>query len=155
MTWSATESGARSMRSASIAGLSLMVAGIAGLYFVHALFSRSPLVITIQAGAVALVLWARLTFGLRSFHAAANPSAGGLVTTGPYRHIRHQIYTAACAYGWAGILAGRSMPAVVCGVVLVAGAIMRMLAEERLLVERYPEYRQYASGTKRMVPYVF
>lgn len=155
MTGSTTGSGERAMRSVSIAGLLLMVAGIAGLFYVHALFSRSPLVITIQAAAVALVLWARFTFGLRSFHAAANPTAGGLVTTGPYRFIRHPIYTAASAFGWAGILASVSTSSIVCGVVLVAGAIMRMLAEERLLVERYAEYRQYAGATKRMVPYLF
>jgi protein-S-isoprenylcysteine O-methyltransferase Ste14 len=41
---------------------------------------------------------ARVTFGRRSFHAAANPTAGGLVTTGPYRLIRHPIYTAACLF---------------------------------------------------------
>jgi protein-S-isoprenylcysteine O-methyltransferase Ste14 len=32
---------------------------------------------------------------------------------------------------------------------------MRIFAEERLLVERYPAYRSYAKGTKRMVPYLF
>jgi len=40
------------------------------------------------------MLWARLTFGGRSFHAGANPTAGGVVTTGPYRFVRHPIYAA-------------------------------------------------------------
>jgi protein-S-isoprenylcysteine O-methyltransferase Ste14 len=30
-----------------------------------------------------------------------------------------------------------------------------MLCEERMLIQAYPEYRQYAQITKRMVPYVF
>jgi protein-S-isoprenylcysteine O-methyltransferase Ste14 len=30
-----------------------------------------------------------------------------------------------------------------------------MLCEERLMTERYPEYRAYAQVTKRMIPYAF
>jgi protein-S-isoprenylcysteine O-methyltransferase Ste14 len=143
------------MRSVSIAGLVLMVVAVAGLFSTHTLLSRSPIVIAVQALAFALLLWARVTFGRRSFHAAANPTAGGMVTSGPYRFIRHPIYTAACAFCWAGIVTNSSAPSIGCGVLLIVGALMRMLAEERLLVGRYPEYRQYTSATKRMVPYLF
>jgi protein-S-isoprenylcysteine O-methyltransferase Ste14 len=41
------------------------------------------------------------------------------------------------------------------GVLVLVGAVARMFAEERLLIDRYPEYRIYAKGTKRMVPYLF
>jgi len=132
-----------------------MVAAMAGLLLTHALLSHSPVVIGIQVAAAGLVLWARITFGRRSFHAAANPTEGGLVTTGPYRHIRHPIYTAACLFGWAGVLANMSVVSVALGGLLILGAVMRMLTEERLVVQRYPAYRQYAQTTKRMVPYVF
>lgn len=44
---------------------------------------------------------------------------------------------------------------VVAILVLLTGAVMRILAEERLLVGKYPEYREYVAATKRMVPYVF
>jgi protein-S-isoprenylcysteine O-methyltransferase Ste14 len=101
------------------------------------------------------MVWARLTFGQRSFQAAATPSAGGLVTTGPYRFIRHPIYTAACLFGWSGILAHWSAVNVMLGMLLFAGAVGRMLCEERMVTEIYPEYRDYAQSTKRMVPYIF
>lgn len=143
------------MRTISILGFLLMVAAIVGLLLGHALFSTSPLTITVQALAVGLMLWARVTFGRRSFHAAANPTQGGLVTTGPYRFVRHPIYTAVCLFCWAGILANPTVLSVGAGAILLVGSILRMLAEERLLVERYPEYRRYAATTKRMVPYVF
>ena len=143
------------MRIVSIAGFLLMVAAIVGLVFSHALFSRSPVVIGAQVAAVALMIWARITFGRRSFHAAADPTEGGLVTKGPYHFIRHPIYTAVCVFCWAGVLADASVVSVVVGGLLVVGALMRMLAEERLVLQRYPAYRQYAQVTKRMVPYVF
>ena len=143
------------LRLLSILAFLLMVLGLVGLILRHALLSPAPVVIAVQALAVVLLIWARVTFGRRSFHAAANPTAGGLVTSGPYRFIRHPIYTAVCLFGWAGVLAHWSAASALFGVVILIGAIGRMLCEERLIVERYPEYREYARTTKRMVPYVF
>src|SRR5580765_5311613 len=86
-------------------GFLIMVAGIAGLAATHSLFSPNPLVVGAQVAAAALMVWARVAFGARSFHATADPTAGGLVTRGPYRFIRHPIYTAACLFAVAGALA--------------------------------------------------
>jgi len=111
-----------------------------GLYKIGVLFTAQPIAIALQLMGVALMVWARVTFGRRSFHAAANPTAGGLVTTGPYRIIRHPIYTAACLFGWG---------------LLLLSALMRMICEEQLVKQKYPEYVEYAKVTKRMVPFLF
>lgn len=132
-----------------------MVAGIAGLFYEHALFTPAPLAIAVQAAAVALMIWARITFGRRSFHAAADPTSGGLVTTGPYHFIRHPIYTAATLFCWAGALASPSLKSIGCAVLVLFGGFLRMRSEETLVAQRYPEYREYAQRTKRMLPYVF
>ena len=63
--------------------------------------------------------------------------------------------TAACLFTWAGALSNWSVPAAGLAVLVTLGAVARMLCEERLVVERYPEYRDYARKTRRMVPYVF
>ena len=142
-------------RALSILALVLMVAGIWGLYFTRSLFSASPAVIVFQVLGFLLMIWARITFGRRSFHAAANPTTGGVVRTGPYRYLRHPIYTAVVLF--------TSPPAINSGVplalafaaVIAAGAVIRMLCEEYLLVQQYPDYRDYARTTKRMIPFVF
>ena len=143
------------LRTISLAALLLMALALAGLLVRGAFFPSQPVAVIAEVAAVALMAWARLTFGHRSFRAAANPKAGGLVTTGPYRFIRHPIYTAACLFGWSGILANWSLINALLGALLIAGAVTRMLCEERLIIEAYPEYRAYAQSTKRMVPYVF
>ncbi len=143
------------MKIASLVGFLLMVSALVGLVFMHALFSRSPVVVAIQVAAVALMAWARLTCGRRSFHPAAEATGDGLVTTGPYRFIRHPIYTAACVFCWAGVLANLALMPFAAGVLLLMGVVIRVFAEERLLIDRYPGYRNYAKGTKRMLPYLF
>jgi protein-S-isoprenylcysteine O-methyltransferase Ste14 len=139
----------------SILGLFVMVGALIGLYKIGVLFTAQPIAIALQLTAVALMIWARVTFGRRSFHAAANPTAGGLVTTGPYRIIRHPIYTAACLFGWGPIVVHLSLITVALGILLLLGALLRMMCEEQLVKQQYPEYVEYAKVTKRMVPYVF
>lgn len=139
----------------SLVAWPLMALALLGLVIRGAFFSLHPVAITLEVIAVVVFVWARLTFGRRSFHAAANPTAGGLVTTGPYRYIRHPIYTAVCLLGWAGILMHWSLINALLGTLLFTAAVVRILCEERLIIDVYPEYRVYSQSTKRMVPYIF
>jgi protein-S-isoprenylcysteine O-methyltransferase Ste14 len=133
----------------------MMIVAILGLLATRSLFSAAPLVIAAQFAAFAIMVWARITFGRRSFHAAADPTEGGLVTTGPYHFIRHPIYTAVCLFVFAGAIAHFSFVSLGLALFVFVGALGRMLAEERLVLKRYPEYADYATKTKRMLPYVF
>ena len=139
----------------SVVAFASMVAGIAGLLYTDALFLPSPVVIGIQAIGALLMIWARITFGKRSFHAAANPTAGGIVKTGPYRYLRHPIYTAVFFVVWPPAIARGTTLSIAYASLISAGAIVRMLCEEFLLAREYPDYADYARVTKRMIPYVF
>lgn len=143
------------LKVVSLLGFAVMVAALLGLYWIGVLISPQPVAITLQVLAVALMVWARLTFRGRSFHALADPTTGGLVTTGPYHYIRHPIYTAACLFGWGAVITHWSARSAALGVLMIAGGLVRMLCEERLLVRSYPEYLAYSKTTKRMIPYVF
>lgn len=142
------------LRWASIVATLFLVVVVLGLFSLGALFGRGPIAAAFQVIAVALMIWARVTFGLRSFHAAANPTGGGLVTRGPYRWIRHPIYSAILIFTWAGALSHVSMASLGLGVLATVAVAIRIAAEERLLVERYPEYAEYAARTRRIVPFV-
>jgi protein-S-isoprenylcysteine O-methyltransferase Ste14 len=120
----------------------------------HSLFGHGPLTIGLQIAGVLLMIWARVTFGLRSFHYAANPTAGGLVTTGPYRFVRHPIYTAVLLVVWTGVVANWSLRAAALGLVVTAMTALRTLFEEALVTERYPEYAAYARRTRRVIPFI-
>ncbi len=124
------------------------------LAYRHALFGAGPVTISLQVAAVLLMVWARLTFGMRSFHASANPTAGGLVTRGPYRFIRHPIYAAVLYFTWAGYAAHPALGNLPAALLASALLGVRMMAEEHLLKGMYPEYTGYARRTRRVVPFL-
>ena len=141
-------------RSLSILATAVLMAAAAALVYRGALLGTGPVSISLQAAGIALMLWARFTFGVRSFHYAANPTQGGLVTKGPYRYIRNPIYAAAWLIIWTGVAVHWSdMNAALAGVVAVA-LLVRIACEEQLLRAAYPEYADYARKTARLIPFV-
>ena len=138
----------------SILAFAVAVLGIVSLLVEKALFAGNMISIGIQILAVLLMIWARKTFGMRSFHAAATPTQGDLVTTGPYRYLRHPIYAAVTYFVWAGVLPQMTVLSFFSAGVVTTGLYVRMMIEERLLKERYPEYTDYMTRTKRFIPFV-
>jgi protein-S-isoprenylcysteine O-methyltransferase Ste14 len=144
----------RAWNYGSLAATLVLVAAVVALFEQRLLVATEPIAVAVQLLAVALMLWARWTFRWRSFHAAANPTEGGIVTSGPYRYWRHPIYAAILYFVWAGV-ADHAMPLAAALALLATAALaVRMTAEERLLAARYPEYRDYAARTRRIVPYI-
>lgn len=143
-------------KTSSIFALLVVIFAFLFLYFQQLVFADNISGIAIQICAAALMLWARLTFGLRSFHAAANTTNGGLVTNGPYRYFRHPIY-AALIYFFVGSLVAFPYIETLAGFALIViGLSARMYFEEKFLLAEYKnEYIAYQKQTKRIIPFVF
>ncbi len=94
---------------------------------------------------------------MRSLGASLTPGTeplpgAPLVMTGAYAHRRHPIYA-----GLVMLLAGYTLAwsnwtmALVVGLVALQYFDAKARAEERWLMERYPEYRRYARSVRRRV----
>lgn len=142
------------LRRVSLVATSILVVAVVSLLFRRSLFARTPVTIALQVGAGILMLWARVTFGGRSFHAGADATQGGLVTKGPYRHLRHPIYSALLLFIWSGVVSHGGTLSILTAIVATACIAVRIGAEEALVIETYPEYADYARRTKRIIPFV-
>jgi len=93
---------------------------------------------------------------LHRFRVSPFPAPGdeaSLVTGGPYRWVRHPIYSAVIAVALGAALWGLRPAAVLVAVAFVPFFMAKTGHEEALLEERYPAYRDYRSRVRwRLVP---
>jgi protein-S-isoprenylcysteine O-methyltransferase Ste14 len=98
-------------------------------------------------------LWPVFVLGNRFSGLVAIQQEHQLLTTGPYRHLRHPSYLGLLisVFGWA--LAFRSIAGVVLALATIIPVIARIRAEEALLVDVFgDDYRAYRAGTARLLP---
>ena len=104
------------------------------------------------AGAL-LGLWALYSNRPGNFNIRPTPRTGGqMVDSGPYRWIRHPMYSAVIACGlacaWAGATAWGWLGAAALASVLAAKAVL----EERWMRTEHPGYAAYCARTWRFLP---
>ena len=77
-----------------------------------------------------------------------------LVTTGPYRLIRHPIYTGIIV-AVTGTALATSLYGLIAAAVLLAYFAYSARTEERFLAERFPDtFPPYKARTKMLIPFV-
>jgi len=139
----------------SLIGFGLAVFGMLILIDKNYIYTINPIAIIIQIFSVGLMIWSRITFGRRSFHATANVTEGKLVTNGPYRWLRHPIYASIIYFSWACLISFPYLWAFIAVLLVTGGLFLRMILEEKSLKESYPEYVSYSKRAKRIIPFIF
>jgi protein-S-isoprenylcysteine O-methyltransferase Ste14 len=119
----------------------------------HGALSAAGAGLALAGGVVAV--WASRLLG-RGFTPFPKPlEAGELVRSGPYRAVRHPVYSGGLLF-FAGYSLYASVPALAATCALAVVWACKALVEERFLRERYPGYEEYAACvTARLVPFVF
>jgi protein-S-isoprenylcysteine O-methyltransferase Ste14 len=143
------------LKIGSLVAFGFAVLGIIFLWEKNYIFSKNPITIIIQLCSAGLMIWARITFGLRSFHATANTTKGDLVTNGPYRWLRHPIYASLIYFFWASVISYPFIETIAAVILITAGLFVRMLLEEKFLLAEYDGYVAYCKRTKRIIPFLF
>ena len=107
------------------------------------------------AAGVAFAIWARWHLGRNWSPHPAIKEHHELVTSGPYRFVRHPIYTgmllaalgSAFAIGW---------PWVIVFIIVSIVFVWRIHTEERFMMQLFPDqYPAYRARTKALIPFIW
>ncbi len=135
-------------------GLMGAIGWLAGPAILH---GRGPaLAWAVGLAAVALGLWALSANRPGNFNIRPTPKPGGqLVQAGPYRWIRHPMYTSILLAGLAGVLgADDDQRRAVAAIWLALATVLWLKSslEERWMVAHHPGYATYRARTRRFLP---
>jgi protein-S-isoprenylcysteine O-methyltransferase Ste14 len=114
----------------------------------------SPQGMMVLGGVIAL--WAFVAMGLGNIRGFPEiPQHGRLVVHGPYRWVRHPMYASVLVITLAWTVEHPFPLRMILWVGLVVTLWVKLRYEERLLMERFPEYDNYRRHTKRLIPFVW
>lgn len=123
--------------------------------FAHVNPVNSSIGLMVCAAGMAFLVWARQRLGRNWSQTVAIKKGHELVTSGPYRYVRHPMY--------AGGLVASIGSAIVCGgafvfllIVLAPLFLWRVGAEDKLMAKLFPgDYPNYKQRTKALIPFVW
>lgn len=137
----------------------LVAAQLAGLAYLAltgpVIAARAPWLI-LEGLAAGLGCWAVAVVKLRHLRIVPEPgSSAPLATVGPYRCIRHPMYTAV-VFGSLALVLNHPGPARWAVWTLLALVfVLKLNHEERLLLSHFPDYAEYRARTWRLVPWIY
>ena len=114
----------------------------------------SAVAILLAAASVAVMLACQRALGRQFAYQARLVEGHRLITTGPYRYVRNPIYAALFGLALAtGLVVSRWLVMPLFAVLYVAGTVIRIRSEERLLRAEFgPEFEDYARRVPALIP---
>lgn len=105
---------------------------------------------------IVLVLWAIATMQKSKLRILPEPSPNAtLITNGPYRFIRHPMYTA-ILMGSAGLLIHQfTWLRLSITIALAIVLLVKLTLEERMLQQKFAAYRDYMRRSKKLLPFIY
>jgi len=105
---------------------------------------------------ILLVFWAIATMQKSKLRILPEPSPHAtLITNGPYRLIRHPMYTA-ILLGSVGLLINKfTVIRLSIAIALAIVLLVKLGWEEKMLSQKFDEYKNYMKNTKRILPFIF
>jgi protein-S-isoprenylcysteine O-methyltransferase Ste14 len=110
--------------------------------------------LALWAAGLGLAVWARLYIGRNWGMPMTRRENPELVTTGPYRYVRHPIYSG-IILAFIGTALATTLAALIAAVVMAGVFIFSATREERFLAKEFPDtYPEYKARSKMLIPFL-
>ncbi len=106
--------------------------------------------------AVLLAIWALKSMSSGTFQVLPEPTNNSQLTmSGPYRFVRHPMYSAVILAGLGAALSHSTLWHASVLIALVVVLMFKIHREESLLLSRYDSYANYRERSKALVPFIY
>ena len=104
---------------------------------------------------LAFAVWARVTLGRNWSGVVTLKEGHELIERGPYRFVRHPIYTGILTMFFATALALGHLAGFAATLLMFASFWIKLRDEEKLMLQQFPgQYAAYRRRTRRIIPFV-
>jgi len=104
---------------------------------------------------LAFAVWARVTLGRNWSGVVTLKEGHELIERGPYRFVRHPIYTGILTMFFATALALGHLAGFAATLLMFASFWIKLRDEEKLMLQQFPgQYAAYRQRTRRIIPFV-
>ena len=118
--------------------------------------ARSPVWLGLELLALIPGCWALAVMLPGRFNIFPEVRQGAvLITRGPYRYLRHPMYTTVLLSTLALVLDNAHPARIAAWVILLFVIVFKMRREERILCDAFPDYPHYCSRTRRIIPWIY
>lgn len=108
----------------------------------------------VQVASLFCGLWAILTMGIYNVRITPGiPRQNRLITTGPYKWVRHPMYTTVVllATGW--LINFYDVHRFILYITLIVVLFLKAYLEEKILIQHFLDYQNYMRRTKMFIPF--
>ena len=119
-------------------------------------FSNNAFLLIIQIIGFGIALWSILEMKHSRLNISPTPLKNAiLITSGPYKYIRHPMYLSLILAFTPLLITYFSSYFLIIFIVFIVNLVFKFLYEESLLIDHFSDYKDYMKKSWRILPYVF
>ena len=105
---------------------------------------------------LAFCIWARITLGSNWSGTITLKEKHELIVRGPYRLVRHPIYTGLLAMVFATVIVVGHVAGIIGATLVFVSFWIKLSAEEEVMLKQFPDqYAAYRQRVRRLIPFIF
>lgn len=139
----------------SYAFVAIQFTAIFILIFTGSIFPSDIVIFIIMILFLLFGLWAMFVHRFRFNALPELRDDSSLKTSGPYRFVRHPMYTSLIFITLIWVLYDFTIIRLAIWIILLITIHLKSEYEEQLLIKKFPEYPQYKTLTKKFIPFIY